>query len=298
MRWARAITLGVAVTLAAGTTLAADEAAALFAEGVAAMDAGRFAEACPKLARSQEIDPRPGTLFTLAECEWKRGRAATALRLYDEYLAVFAAMAPEQRSKQMGRDGIARSQTVLLARRVPLVTIEIEPDDSRTAVALDGVALSSLKEVRVDPGEHVVTATRGAASARERFSVRSGEHPHVRLKLASTSMDPMRAIPDAPDRTKIYVAGGVGAAGLVAGTVFGALALGAKSTVDERCGLSGDPAACDPEGKSAADRGIALGWVSTVGFAIGLAGVATAIALLVLEPRGSSRAATVAYGSR
>src|SRR5258706_8825974 len=78
-------------------------AEASFNQGLADMQAGRYDTGCPALAESQRLDPRPGTLFTLAECEAKRGRIGTALTYYREYLALYEAMKPDQKSRQSER---------------------------------------------------------------------------------------------------------------------------------------------------------------------------------------------------
>src|SRR5690349_1860666 len=70
----------------------------LFNQGLEAMRARRFEEGCPKLEQSYQLKPRPGTLFTLAECEAQRGRIATAVRRYEEYLKAFESMSPEEQA--------------------------------------------------------------------------------------------------------------------------------------------------------------------------------------------------------
>src|SRR5690242_9942096 len=79
-------------------------AAAQFDRGLAEMKAGHYDIACPALAESQRLDPRPGTLFTLAECESRAGRIATAVAHYEDYLARFAKMTPDQKRGQHGRE--------------------------------------------------------------------------------------------------------------------------------------------------------------------------------------------------
>ncbi len=46
---------------------------ALFDRGVADMNAGNYAAGCKAIAESQRIDPRPGTLFSLATCHRSLG---------------------------------------------------------------------------------------------------------------------------------------------------------------------------------------------------------------------------------
>ncbi len=54
------------------------EADRLFEEGRALVDAGKIAEGCAALARSQELDPSAGTLLNLALCHESEGRIAEA----------------------------------------------------------------------------------------------------------------------------------------------------------------------------------------------------------------------------
>jgi len=89
-------------------------------------------------------------------------------------------------------------------------------------------------------------------------------------------------------RTWAYVAGGIGAAGIIVGSITGGLAIGGKSTMDDNC--NGE--ACNHEGKEAADETQALALVSTIGFPVGLAGLAAGTALWLLSPSQDGAAAT------
>src|SRR3984885_15543934 len=59
-------------------------AEALFEEGRKLVADGNFAEACPKFADSQRLDPSPATLLNLASCYEKSGRTASAWATYRE----------------------------------------------------------------------------------------------------------------------------------------------------------------------------------------------------------------------
>lgn len=65
-----------------------EAADALFREGRLAADVGNYAVACPKFAESYRLDPAPGTLLNLGDCEENQGELALAQRhfrqLYDE----------------------------------------------------------------------------------------------------------------------------------------------------------------------------------------------------------------------
>jgi len=105
--------LVLTATLALSTQIASaqpdrDKAASddLFQAGLTEMLEGRHAAGCPKLAESYRLFPRPGTLFTLADCEAAWGHPAAALRHYDSYLEMFSQMPPveQQAQRDKGRE--------------------------------------------------------------------------------------------------------------------------------------------------------------------------------------------------
>src|SRR5580704_16022315 len=84
-----------------------DDAAVLFDRGVADLEAGRYDAACPAIEQSYKLDPRPGTLFALAECEMKRGHLGAAAARYDQYLALYPTLSADKRAKQGDREKMA-----------------------------------------------------------------------------------------------------------------------------------------------------------------------------------------------
>src|SRR5688500_15387502 len=117
MRFAWLVAIPLMSIAVAAPVVAQDLAAAEahFNRGLADMQAGRYAAGCPALAESQRLDPRPGRLFTLAECEARWGRYATAVTRYNDYLSLFARMTRAEQVKQLGRDKISTRQRETLA---------------------------------------------------------------------------------------------------------------------------------------------------------------------------------------
>jgi hypothetical protein len=81
-----------------------------------------------------------------------------------------------------------------------------------------------------------------------------------------------------PNRVPAFVAIGVGAAGVAVGSAFGVLALSQAKEIKQQCPSGRCP---DPVLASEAGAATTKAWVSNVGFGLGLAGVATGVALLV-----------------
>jgi hypothetical protein len=306
---ARALALAIAVASLATPAAAQDVAAAeaLFNQGFADMDAGRYESGCPALAESYRLDPRPGALFTLAECENKRGRIATAVARYEEYLRLVATLPADQRARQAEREQIARRNKTALEPDVPRLTLRLPEDaPAGTIVTRGGVALGAAAlgvALPVDPGVHVVTTQApGGPVGEERISVARGERKAAVLSVdvpgargapvATKAALPMvPALASAPEREEAppgsspqraigFVVGAVGVAGLLVGSITGGLAIGEKGTVDDNC----DGPACNQEGKDAADAVKDLGLVSTIGFVAGGAALATGVVLVLTAP--------------
>jgi hypothetical protein len=315
--------VAVSAMLLAASAFAQEDAAAeaLFNKGLSEMEAGHFEVACPTLKESQRLDPRMGTLFTLAECEAKGGRIASAVAHYDEYLRLFARLAPPQKASQSGREKVSAAQKAALSPQVPYVTLILRDAPAGTTVKWDDMLfnLPALGvPLPVNPGEHVVTTQApGAVSVVTRVSVDKAERKEIELKIGpqhsakaspAAPLAPSAALPtDAPRseeadaggssasrKTWIYGAGGLGAMGLVVGSITGALVLGKKGTIEDNC----EGTRCNAAGKEAADSAKSLGLVSTIGFGVGIAGLATAAVLLLTEPKSAARSWTPLVADR
>ncbi len=297
--------------VALGQDAAAAEA--LFDDGLAAMKAGDFDKACPKISESFRLEARPGTLFTVAECWRKAGKTATALARYNEYLRVFERMTKKEKKGQRGRDKFAKKHAAALKKSVPRLVVRLAKDaPAGTTVKRDGTELGTPSlgtPLPVDPGEHVLTARAdNGATAERTVAIKEGETREVTLRLTAPAhsedvtpapvgapVDPGTAEPQqdkagdgSGQRTTGLVLMGVGAAGVVVGTVTGLMVLGKKGTIEDNCGIGGDETACSADGVSEADSAKTLALVSTIGFGIGIAGLGAGATLFFTAPKPST----------
>jgi hypothetical protein len=313
-----ALALAVLAALPARTALAQDTATAgaLFDKGVADMQAGHFELGCPAIEESQRLDPRPGTLFTLAECDAKWGKVASAVARYQDYVGLVSRLPSDQQERHRTRVVASNAQITQLKPSVPTLALVLPPNAppgtyvTRNGVTLQGAALGLA--LPVDPGEYVlVSHAPSGAEHQQTVSIALHDARRVTLELdatgsvpaaAPTASAPHTSAGDAPpshvqptahSNTAAYLIGGVGLAGVAVGSVTGLMVLGKKSTVTGNC--SG--AECNSKGLSAADSAKTLATVSNIGFAVGIAGLATSAVLLLTAPKAEPASAR-ARGSR
>jgi hypothetical protein len=281
-----------------------------FDYGLAEMQSGRYATGCPSLAESYRLDPKPGVLFTLAECENQWGKLASALTHYEAYLDIFQRMTPDQKAKHRGRDKIAVTQRETLRREVPRLAIAPGPSaPAGSTVLRDGVVLSgpSVGElIPVDPGDHVLTLkTPAGATSEITVTLQRGDErrvevpgPEPEAPPPAPGPPPVAAPPPAPPppppapaaeesapsgrHAAAYSALAVGIVGVAVGAIGGIIVLEKKSTIDSSCDSNGVCNSADSA--STANSAKTFGTLSTIGFAVGGAGLAAALVLWLTEP--------------
>ncbi len=138
-------------------------AQALFDQARQLMKAGRHAEACPKLAESNRLDPGIGTQFHLADCYEQSGKVASAWAAFLEVASL------AHSSGQADRERVAQKRAAKLEPRLPRLEISVS-DAHRVAgleIRRDGVLMGPAQwgtPLPIDPGEHELVA-RGAGTA-------------------------------------------------------------------------------------------------------------------------------------
>jgi hypothetical protein len=299
------VALAVAVwsspALAAGNT---EEAQKSFVEGMQLMGKKRYAEACEKFARSQELDPGMGTQYRLAECYEKLGRLASA---YEQFMAVADAA---KASGKADREAVARKRAAALEARVAKLTIEIAPAVAALAgveVRRDGASVDRKlwgTPIPVDPGDHIVTVN---APRKKPWEGKVWAEGTSKLLVSVAALEDVAPppVPKPAPRSLVpaIVLGAVGGVGLIVGATFVGLRAGKVSDAEAlRDEIVADRGNCVGGGTSAfaadcsalslaTSSGDTFGTVSLVGFIAGgaaLAGMATY--LLLPAPAASPEA--------
>jgi hypothetical protein len=300
----------------------AEDAGQLFDRGLKDMLKGRYETGCTLIAQSQQLDPQPGTLFTLAECYRKAGKLATAIERYTEYITLYETLPTKQKRAHKERQQISIKDRASLLDVVPRISLVL-PDNAPkgTVVTKDGVALQrdALKDaLLVDPGEHVfVTQAPGATPVEQKTTIQKGEQQRFELVVGAATGDPgaqQQLLPEPPSpepdsqgsanpppsegadagvvqdsgssqRTWGWVIGGVGVAGVAVGAVTGAVVLSEKNVIESHCP---EPDTCDPAAMDEVDAATAradkFGTISTIGFGAGLSLVTVGAVLLLTAP--------------
>ncbi len=285
---------------AQGPPAAAPTAAALFDEAKGMMDQGNYAEACPKLAESEALDPQVGTLLNLALCYESTGKTASACSMWR--VAADAAA----RKLHSDREALARERADGTCSRAPQVTVQIaeQPERDRMLVTINGTPLSPERwgqPTPLDPGDYELRASgEGVHPWTWKFRI-DDEHLEVVVVPALTPIAAPVASQAAPpaSRTRsrsfapaVWVAGGVGLAAIGASAAFGSAAL--VEVAASRDGRNCVGNNCNATGASARARAASDAEISDVTLAVGVGAIVTSVILWAASPR-ASRPSSGAY---
>jgi hypothetical protein len=253
-------------------------AEALFTEGRAAAKRGEFAVACPKFAESYRLDPAPGTLLNLADCEEATGKIASAWLHYRQVAEMFP--------KTDERVAYAHQRVQALEPHMPRLTIDLAAGSSPdTTVQRNGVSLGAASlgsPLPLDPGVHVIIV-RSKGRVDRRYVVELGADQKQSIAVDVGDIAPPTTPPPpetswwGPRRTAGVVLGSVGIAAIAAGSVSGVMVIDRKRALKDHCDAQNR---CDTKGVSLAQEGRTLSAVSTIAFIAGVVSVAAGTTLI------------------
>jgi len=291
-----------------------DRAAARAAatEGLRALQDGRYKDALDFCTRAESLMHAPTHLLLIARSQEKLGHLVEA---QEAYIRVEREVLPPDAPRAFADAKASASQEqAALAPRVPSLKVDVEGavpkevtltlDGQRVPSALIGLARP------INPGDHTLAATSAtAASEPLNVTVAEGTSQSVMLTLRPTGAvasgaTPAQAAaaagepaeqsiekrPNAGMRVGGWIALGVGAAGLVAGTIF---TLNNRTNRDDANALcSGSMSMCPLSKENQIDtydqnanQAATLAWIWG---GVGVAGLATGVTLLVLSGKSTA----------
>jgi hypothetical protein len=271
-------------------------------------------EAIPYFVESTRLDRQPNVLLDLADCEEKVGRLGAASTHFIEARDLSQAQGLEPQR------AIAEKRLQAIDKRLPKLIVRLAPDSPPgTTVARDGFDLGSISfnsPLLVDVGKHVIVARGGGLQRRFDISVSEGETKEVvvtpvggepiaviapssavartppappssgsvPIGLSATSL-PGDSSPGTGQRIAGFSLMGVGAVGLVIGTIFGLKVSGNNRDIDSIC-PTGQP--CPPPSVAQYNSAVADAKInraaSLIGFGVGAVFIGTGTVLVLTAP--------------
>jgi hypothetical protein len=274
-------------------------AQSLFDEGKKLMGEEKYAEACPKLAESQKLDPGGGTLLNLAVCHQKEGKTATAWAEFEE------ALSQAKKEGRAEREAFAREHIAEIEPKLSRLTIAVTPAAANVAglqVKLDGGAIGKAAwgaAIPVDPGKHTLEATApgkktwtgdveiGADADKKSIEVPAladapAEAPKTTTTNTTTDVTPSN------QKTIGFIVGGVGVVALGVGAVFGIRSFSKWSERNDNCPND----VCNAKAKEAADSATTSANIANVGVGVGLVAIGVGAFLILTAPSAPEKTAS------
>jgi len=184
--------LALALVLAATVPARAESADELKKQAISAARAKDWDTARKKFEAAYELDRLPLTLYNLATAQEQTGRLLAARANFIKFLETV----PGDNSKfrKLAKAAIAR-----LDADIPTVQIRLEGFTASVVVELDGAALSAAAlaaPIQLDPGKHVIVASRGTdeLTRREVVAIRGARQETVLNAPPPPVTDPVRPI--------------------------------------------------------------------------------------------------------
>lgn len=254
------------------TQEAKERARVAYARGQAAFSGGDYTQALRAFEEAFAAVPNPIVLLSVSESAAKLGKVDVAIAALDQYLTL-RPDAPDRPDVTQKRAALA-----MLPAHVYLTS---EPAGADIVVDGQLTGKKTPAELELSPGSHELQAALpGHESNPTAMTLKPGTRAEQALDLHAPPPPPAAAVPppavalEAPTApiaevptTALWVTGTIGAAGLIAGTVLGFLALKEHSDYESRPSEAG------------ADRGERLALFADVGFGVGAMAAVTAAVL-------------------
>jgi hypothetical protein len=248
---------------------------------------GDVAGAAAKYQQAYELAKDPRLLYDMAAC-------ARDLHAYARMHALLQRYERESGARLSPEDRTTVDEA-LAALQKHIGTLALDANVAGATVHVDGEPVGTTpltSPIALDPGAHTIALRKdGYADAERRVDVRAGSSTNLSVALVGLEPPPamhasaatQSALPSEPRAAPgpgwsplVYAGFGVAAAGVVTGSITGALAMGKASAVSPHCAGTRCPTSVDGD----LHAGLTLGNVSTVSFVV--AGVGAGAGLVGL----------------
>jgi hypothetical protein len=296
------------------------QAQQIFVRGRDMMRQKKWQEAIGEFRASLNIVASPNTRFTIARCMIEMGALVDAYAELAKTASDARALAAREARYSETADA-ADAERKEVGSKLVLLTLKIDhlPDGATIKIGDKEIPRDALAApIPLIPGTlDIVVMHAGIETARTTVTVGAGEttvtldaQPPPPKQPEPTPVTPPPTTIDASDspwaakpkpapppppsppntslRTAAYVAGGIGAAGLVTFGIFGALEKGTYSDLQSACNSGPCPQGKQDEVSSGKTQQL----IANIGLVVGAVGVATGVTLFVLSmPKSSATTA-------
>ena len=281
-----------------------NKAQTLFKKGRDFFVVQKYEQALEEFEASLEIVASPNTRLYVARCLREMGKLKDAHAEFGRVEADANRLA--ERDARYGPTAqTAAEERAELGGKLAFITFKVNHPADNTTVKVDGqvVPPSTWQEPMVlVPGTIEVTLeTPPAPPSRQTLTIAAGETKTLELDLAPESPPPAppevapAPPPDAPARLRplAYVAGGIGAAGVVTFVFAGAMANSSYAALKNAC----NDGPCPPWKADDVSAGRTQQTIANVGLVLGIVGIAAGTTLFVLsEPKGTASQTSLVVG--
>ena len=247
-----------------------------YGKGKALFDQSRYDEALVEFQQAYDLSPHPVVLKSVGECQVRTGNIKGAIESFEKYLV-------EKPDAQDSEE--VKSRIGELRSKMGRVDITSIPDGA--TVEIDGQSTGKTTPLTMDmvPGSHKIALTAsGFKPLNKDVTLREGETKALPINFFEegerVALEPFPGEEKpketgeqkpkeegGPDYTGAWVSVGIAGAGIIAGSVFGLVALSDESEYNKK------------PSKSLADSGEAMALACDISF--GVAGAAAVVGLVL-----------------
>jgi hypothetical protein len=291
---------GDGVLPAMATPVQREQAQSRFLRAKELMAKKQYDQALLEFRASHDIVGSPNTRLEISRCLRAMGRLVGAYAELGRTAIEAKELVAQDNRYQRAYDA-ATAERADIQPQLGFVSLTIQNPSDGTTVSVGGEELRraawSEPAPAVAGSAEVVVQTPGHLPIKRSVSLAAGQRMSLTVDAQSGPLEGAASVPAEPPpepprppaqpvplRTWAYVAGGIGAAGLV---TFGVAAIMAKSTYDD-LGSACNGGPCPPSKADEISSGKTQQTIANVGLVVGIVGVAAGATLFVLSmPKGA-----------